>query len=481
MRQRPCQGLAVIIILIAAAPVAHAQGSGTITGRITDRATGAPLGDARVTLVGVQRDVRTSETGQYRLTAVTPGMARLRVLRLGYAAALDSAVVTAGGEVTVDIALTATITRLDQVTISATGATERQRETGNSIAALRTDSIPTVIVSGVNDLLSSRAASVTVTQTSGTSGTGSRIRIRGSNSVSLSNEPLVIIDGIRSVTDPGGSTISLGGQNPTRLDDLNPDDIEDIEIIKGPAAAALYGTAAANGVVQITTKRGKSGRTRWSFYGDGGRVEDVFDYPANFARVGTRPSGARTTACTLVDVADNRCTPKPDSLVHWTPIEDASVFVRGWRSNYGLSAAGGTDRTQYYLGGDYTREQGVYSNNSVRKQGIRANITGQLSPQAEFSAKLGYHQVRARLPQNDNNDLSPIANSVLGSAFDNPDTRGYIFYPPALYSQIGVDQAVDRVTASLNGTWRPLGWLSLTGLGGVDYAGRSDQSVLPPP
>lgn len=480
MRQRPCQGLAVIIILIAAAPVAHAQGSGTITGRITDRATGAPLGDARVTLVGVQRDVRTSETGQYRLTAVTPGMARLRVLRLGYAAALDSAVVTAGGEVTVDIALTATITRLDQVTISATGATERQRETGNSIAALRTDSIPTVIVSGVNDLLSSRAASVTVTQTSGTSGTGSRIRIRGSNSVSLSNEPLVIIDGIRSVTDPGGSTISLGGQNPTRLDDLNPDDIEDIEIIKGPAAAALYGTAAANGVVQITTKRGKSGRTRWSFYGDGGRVEDVFDYPANFARVGTRPSGARTTACTLVDVADNRCTPKPDSLVHWTPIEDASVFVRGWRSNYGLSAAGGTDRTQYYLGGDYTREQGVYSNNSVRKQGIRANITGQLSPQAEFSAKLGYHQVRARLPQNDNNDLSPIANSVLGSAFDNPDTRGYIFYPPALYSQIGVDQAVDRVTASLNGTWRPLGWLSLTGLGGVDYAGRSDQSVLPP-
>src|SRR5690606_12525176 len=119
-----------------------------------------------------------------------------------------------------------------------------------SIAALRTDSIPTVIVSGVNDLLSSRAASVTVTQTSGTSGTGSRIRIRGSNTVSLSNEPLIIIDGIRSVTDPGGSTISLGGQNPTRLDDLNPDDIEDIEIIKGPAAAALYGTAAANGVVQ---------------------------------------------------------------------------------------------------------------------------------------------------------------------------------------------------------------------------------------
>ena len=455
------------------------QGTGTVVGRVTDRTTGTPLGDARVIVVGSQRDARTNEAGQYRLTGVPTGAVRVRALRLGYAASLDSAVVAAGQEVTVDLALSATVTRLDQVTINAAGTSERQRETGNSIAALTVDSLPTVIVSGVNDLLSSRAASVTVTQTSGTSGTGSRIRIRGSNSVSLSNEPLILIDGIRSVADPGGSTISLGGQNPTRLDDLNPDDIESIEIIKGPAAAALYGTAAANGVVQITTKRGKSGRTRWNFYGDGGRVEDVFDYPANFARVGTRPGGARTTACTLVDVASSRCTPKQDSLVHWTPIEDASVFVRGWRSAYGLSAAGGTDRTQYFLGSDYTREQGVYSNNNVRKQGIRANVSGQLASNAEFGAKLGYAQVRSVLPQNDNNDLSPIANSVLGSAFDNAN-RGYLFYAPSLYNQIGTDQSVERVTASLNGTWRPLSWLAITGQGGVDYAGRTDQSVVPP-
>lgn len=479
-RQIATATLLALVALAASAGPAPAQGSGTITGRVTDRATGAPLGDARVVLIGTQRDTRTNEAGQYRLTGVPPGAARVRVMRLGYSASLDSVQVTGAGEVTLDVALVATITRLDQVTVSATGASERQRETGNSIAALRVDSIPTVVVSGVNDLLSSRAASVTVTQTSGTSGTGSRIRIRGSNSVSLSNEPLVIIDGIRSVADPAGSTISLGGQNPTRLDDLNPDDIENIEIIKGPAAAALYGTAAANGVIQITTRRGKAGRTRWNFYGDGGRVEDVFDYPANYARVGTRPTGARTTACTLVDVAGNTCTPKPDSLVSWTPIEDAPVFVRGWRSAYGLSASGGTDRVQYFLGGDYTREQGVYPNNAVRKQGMRANLNGQLSPSAEFGAQLGYHQVRARLPQNDNNDLSPIANSVLGSAFDNPATRGYIFYPPSLYSQIAVEQAVDRVTSALNGTWRPASWLSVVGLGGVDYAGRTDQSILPP-
>ena len=485
MHCRFCQILTAATFLVAAAGAARAQDApgsrvGTITGRVTDRATSQPLGDARVVLLGTQRDVRTNEEGQFRLAGVPAGPARIRVLRLGYAAAVDSVVVTAGSDVTADVALTAAITRLDQVTISATGESERRRETGNSIAAITVDSVPTVVVSGVNDLLSSRAANVTVTQTSGASGTGSRIRIRGSNSVSLSNEPLVIIDGIRSISDALGSTISVGGQNPTRLDDLNPDDIENIEIIKGPAAAALYGTAAANGVIQITTKRGKSGRTRWNFFADGGRVEDVFDYPGNFARVGTRPSGARTTACTLVDVAGGACTPNPDSLVSWTPIEDASVLVRGWRSNYGISAAGGTDRVQYYLGGDYTREQGVYSNNGVRKEGLRANISGQLSPSTDFAVKLGYNQVRSRLPQNDNNDLSPIANSVLGSAFDDPDTRGYIFYPPALYDQIGVDQQVDRVTTALNGTWRPIGWLSLSGMGGVDYAGRTDQSLLPP-
>ena len=137
---RFCSRSTLVALLVASAPAAVAQGTGTIAGRITDRATGAPLGDARVIVVGTQRDTRTTEAGQYRLTSLPAGMVRLRVLRLGYAALLDSVQVSAGQEVTLDASLTATVTRLDQVTISATGASERQRETGNSIAALRTES-----------------------------------------------------------------------------------------------------------------------------------------------------------------------------------------------------------------------------------------------------------------------------------------------------------------------------------------------------
>ena len=113
---------------------------------------------------------------------------------------------TANETVTADFALGATATRLDQVVVSATGESELRRESGNNVATINTDSIPKTVVNGVSDLLSSRAANVVVTQTSGTTGGGSRIRIRGSNSLSLSNEPLIIIDGVRAISDVSGST-----------------------------------------------------------------------------------------------------------------------------------------------------------------------------------------------------------------------------------------------------------------------------------
>src|SRR5690606_31477348 len=108
-----------------------------------------------------------------------------------------------------------------------------------------------------------------------------RIRIRGATSVSLSNDPLLIVDGVRVYSNSESSSIAVGGQNPSRFNDINPDNIESIEILKGPAATALYGTAAANGVIQITTKRGSSGRAKWSAHAEYGTVKEVTDYPAN--------------------------------------------------------------------------------------------------------------------------------------------------------------------------------------------------------
>lgn len=473
-------------ILVAAAALtapwvaAGAQATGTITGRVTDRASQAAISDAQVLVVGTARGARTNDAGQYRLAGVAPGQVRIRVIRLGYEAETRTVTVDPSGTATADFALGATATRLDQVTISATGESEVRRESGNNIATINTDSIPKTVVNGVSDLLSSRAANVIVTQTSGTTGGGSRIRIRGSNSLSLSNEPLIIIDGVRAISDVSGSTIDIGGQNPSRLDDLNPDDIDDIEIIKGPAAAALYGTAAANGVVQITTKRGRAGKTKWTAYADGGSVRDVTDWPANYGSVGLTPSNRRTMFCSIDAELGGACTPKPDSLISFNPLEQAGPFVDGWRSEFGASASGGSEQTQFYLGGDFGREHGVYPNNEVRRTGLRANLTSQLGSKLDVGVRAGYNQARLKLPQNDNNDLSPIANGLFGSPQDDPDLRGNLFYPVTVLNQIYTAQNTDRMTLSGNGNWRPLPWLSVVGVSGLDYAGRGDLQVIQP-
>jgi TonB-linked SusC/RagA family outer membrane protein len=459
--------------------VATAQG--TITGRVTDRASGAPIVDAQVIVVGTQRGTRTDDAGQYRLANVPAGEVRVRALRLGFEAAVTTVTVSSGATATADFSLNPTVARLDEVVVAATGESERRRETGNSVATINADAIPKSAVNNVSDLLSSRAPSVSVTTTSGTTGGGSRIRIRGSNSVSLTNEPLILIDGVRANADPGGSTINIGGQNPTRLDDLNPAEIENIEIIKGPAAAALYGTAAANGVVQITTKRGLSGKTQWTAYVDGGQLDETTAYPANYQRIGTNPEdGTRISRCSLLLESVGGCTPKADSLRAYNPLEDNSPFVKGWREQAGISAAGGVNLLQYYLGADFSREHGVYANNLARRVNLRANLNAELTPKLTGAARVGYGSNRLELPQNDNNDQGPLGNGLLGRDPITSPNGGYLSFPREVYDQILTTQAVDRLTGGLEARWMPLDWLNVTGITGLDFASRTDQSITPP-
>src|SRR5207253_7335790 len=164
-------------------------------------------------------------------------------------------------------------------------------------------------------------------QAGGTVGSGSRIRIRGASSISLTNEPLVVVDGIRFNNSIGNSgttgstTIGVGGQVPSRFNDINPEDIESIEVLKGPAAAAQYGTAAANGVIQITTKRGRSGRPRWTTFAEGGTIRDVTTYPSNYLQVANeRNANGSRRACTLDSQTRGLCTTNPDSLLIFNPL-----------------------------------------------------------------------------------------------------------------------------------------------------------------
>src|SRR4051794_2540107 len=238
------------------ATTAFAQGAvGIVSGTVRDRATSQPLQGVQLRIVGTERGAITDASGTYRIVNVAAGTAQIVAQRIGYAPQPRSITVTAAG-VTADFNLATAATTLDQVVVTATGQSERRRESGATTATIDSSQLNKAAISTFADALSSRAPGVVVQTSAGESGAGSRVRIRGSNSISLSNEPLLIVDGVRMDNTAESTPIDVGGQFPSRLNDINPEEIESMEVIKGPAAAALYGTAASNGVIQITTKRG---------------------------------------------------------------------------------------------------------------------------------------------------------------------------------------------------------------------------------
>src|SRR6476619_3207694 len=290
--------LAGVAALAFAAP-AWAQSTGTIVGHVIDRSTQRGLGSVQVRIVGTTRGAQTDETGAYRIVAVPTGVTQLVAQRIGYGPQSRSVSVETNGTTTADFQMAVAATTLDQVLVTATGQSERRRESGVSTASIDSGTVNMANVSTFSDVLSSRAPGVVVQTASGETGSGSRIRIRGSNSISLSNDPLLIVDGIRVDNNSQSTALGTGGQQPSRFNDINPEDIENIEVIKGPAAAALYGTAAANGVIQVTTKKGRAGKTKWNTFGEIGGLHDVNEYPLNYRAFGTLSTNAKTTNCTI--------------------------------------------------------------------------------------------------------------------------------------------------------------------------------------
>jgi TonB-linked SusC/RagA family outer membrane protein len=473
MARQHRQFLAVAFALAAAVLPARAfaQQNGTVTGTVTDQERQAPIPEAQVVVVGTTLGGRTNAQGVYTIAGVPAGTVQLRVLRIGFQSVTHPATVVAGQSTRVDFTVAPSAVILDQVVTTATGQEERQRERGVTVGKINVDSLNLAPVTNFSEVLSSRTAGVVVQSAGGTTGNASRIRIRGSNSISLSNDPILIIDGIRVEAGSQSSRIGVGGQNPSRMDDINPDDIESIEVVKGPAAAALYGTAAANGVIQITTKRGHSGKTQWNAFGEGGTVNEVTAYPANYRQFGTSTTTGKAVRCPLYAEARGSCT--ADSLQQYNPLEQSTPFRMGNRQKYGLSASGGSDKATYYLSGDAEREQGVYEPNLLERANLRANIAGQLRDNLKVTVTSGYTRSHLGRPQNDNNSAGVVSGGLLGRSTYGATHGYYQLTPQQLYSY-DTRQDIDRFTNSFNANWQPLSWLSGNATAGVDWTHRND-------
>lgn len=479
--------LAATLPVPAMSARAQGGGQGAVAGRVIDATTQAPIPDVQVRVIagGAGQAVLTHDNGTYRISGLKVGSVTIQALRVGYQASVGRvAAITDGGTTTEDFALATAATTLDQVVVEATGVTLRGRESGNLVNNVTTDSVPPAAITSLSDALSGRAPGVQIQQFTGTTGGGSQIRIRGANSISLDNAPLLIIDGVRgdNAESSGDASLNTGGQGPSRFDDIDPNDIENVEIVKGPAGAALYGAAGANGVIYVTTKHGVAGHTRWMSHGEYGSVRNFTSFQPNYDIMGNFGTPTDTLAfsgCTLDSQHFGLCTPL-SGVNTFNPLEAVSPFVNGYRDTYGGSVSGGTDAAQYFLSGDYYREQGVYANNVNRRANAHATVTAHPGSSIDVSLSGTYLQGRLTLPQNDNSFFGVLGLGLLGSAYDDPVGHGYFEgITPSIIAQFQTHQNTERYTTGATGTWRALPWFTATVQGGIDFLNRLDDNVLP--
>jgi len=491
--------LAVAALGFLGSGSAAAQTTGIITGRVTEAATGLPL-TAAVRVMGTQIGAQSGADGKYTIRGVAPGAVDLAVTHIGYEAKHLSVTVTAGATSTADVALTQAPFSLAAVVTTVTGA-QSKAEISNTVASIDVASqIAEAPISTTGELLSGRAAGVQVLS-SGAVGSGSRIRIRGTSSLSLSNDPIVYVDGVRVDARTGDSGIGTGGTQASAFDNINPAEIETIDVIKGPAAATLYGTQAANGVIVITTKRGRAGATRYQAWSENGTLADPKkgSYPDLWVSFDRR-SGLKT--CTLVQQASGSCI--IDSTYHGDVlnIDSLTPLATGNRSQYGLQISGGADRLQYFVSGEQEHTQGPYKMpglevkrlstergstigddqmypNMEKKVNLRTNLNAQLTSALNFGVSIAYVDNDNRQPQNEDNSDGMMVAAIGGSArTDLKDSRqipllGYRSFPIGdIFAQV-TTQNTNRFINGFSAQYLPLSWLTTRANIGFDYSSRN--------
>lgn len=513
MRRSQTWGAAVVHRAIAAAisiiavPVIVCAQQGTITGRVTAVGTNEPLVDSRVTIVNTTAITTTNAEGRYTLRNVPPGQFVVRVLRVGYTEQKKSVTVSPGQALTVDFSLEQAIVKLADVVTTATGE-QRKVELGNTVAVIdaakRVEQTP---INTMNDLLTAKAPGLAVLSQNMT-GSAAQIRIRGLNSVTRGNAPIFVVDGVR--IDGGAGNLSTGGTSSSRLGDISPEEIENIEIVKGPSAATLYGTSAANGVIIITTKKGRPGSTRWAWTAEQGSVQDHNAYPFTWAEWGHLTSGNTTqiARCFNTTIADGTC--KMDSVTNSHMLRDKSVtpIHAGKRSLYGAQINGGSDVLHFFISGNLENETGpirmpapdvrfldstlVGVRNvemhpeALQRETFRANLSGAFSPKLDMQIQTAWIKTDQRLPQVDNNVNSFYYNGYTNqghthiisgtnglnySGISNigEPLHGWAQFTPADIFQRTALEGVQRFIGSSTGSWRPLSWLQNDGTVGIDF------------
>jgi TonB-linked SusC/RagA family outer membrane protein len=443
-----------------------------ITGSVTDSKTGRPLADAIITATAAGQQARSNARGEFRIEGI--GSGPIRVTRVGY----QPATVDAVAGTPVRVTLTELVVKLDELVVTGTIGEAQQRTLGNAIG--RVDVAGTAQIAPpakLQDMLSVNVPGVRVIRASGAIGSGGTTRIRGSGSVSLSNDPLIYVDGVR-VNNQGAvfSEAFVAQESPSRINDLNPEEIESIEVLKGPSAATIYGTEASNGVIQIITKKGRAGRPVFDVHLDAG---------ANWIM---NPEGR---------YEPNYYYSKRDNVIKEFRVLDfnrqrgfPAVFSTGTPLAAGASLSGGTDQLRYFFSADFNRDEGYVDYNWQNKYAGRANLS-YTSTDNKFKVDFSLGMTRSRL--RGASGYQPITTSILWAcnfpgcepdyAGDSTNTgwngpgHGYQFYRPEDYYLLHAFDDIDRSIASLKFTHRPTSWFRQSLTVGPDFTNNKSSNL----
>lgn len=471
IRARSVPRILFATLLLWVVPSGMFAQTGTVIGKVTEGANGAPVTDARVTVGGTTLATLTSATGEYRLANVRLGRLTIAVFRVGYKAAGDTIRVTAGQTVTFNVVMTATLATLSEVVVTGTAGNQERRAQSAQVASLAVSEIlKDAPVTSVGALLQSRIPGVAISANSGVLGTAKTIRIRGASSVSLSNQPLLFIDGVRVLESQLNGNVS--GQNYDRMNDISPDEIESIEVVKGPAAATLYGADASAGVIQIITKRGRPGANRF--------VQTVrYEMGQTDQNYLPQDSYGNCTAALVAATSTNPlCRGQAvGTLVHdnvwvrYNVLRTGKDFTAAWNGrgggqNYGYNLSFGTEGAL-----------GTIPNNNLDRYNIRSNFNYVPDARLTIDAGLGLVQNRTRLPNLDNSLFGWIAGALLGSPLTRSDdpansADGWFGYNRHYNAIAAIDNQLltHRVTSSVAATFMPAPWFTNKLTVGLDFA-----------
>lgn len=484
--------LAASAFVFAFATDGAAQATGTVEGKVTESGSGRPLAGAQVFVAGTTVGSVTNDRGEYRITSAPARQVEIRVRLIGFSPINKSVVVTAGQTSTLNIEVGVSALQLDQVVVTGTGAQVEVKKLGNTISTIQPPAF--AAISTPSQLLQARDAGVSILPASGISGEGSRIRIRGNASLSMSNEPIVFVDGIRINSGGGfGNNVGAGGGGaPSRLDDIDPSSIDRIEVLKGAAAATLYGTEASNGVIQIFTKKGATGVARWAFNAE----QAAIDLPVDRIKPNCGTAKSDTAAARLSTFFARTITPFQPFCINASD----DILGVGRASTVNGSVTGGTQGYTYFASARFADEDGPMdvdwlgpTVDKIRRiQGL-TNIGLVPFNSLKLGMRLSYADALQQVPQNNNNiygvtSLAMFAKPELAncdkSALASPGrcTGAGNMYGNAAFmtlreaTQTTTENRAGRFTGVFDATYTPTDNISTTATLGVDAT--DDRSFL---